>query len=534
MSLGVARSADRPEWSLLFMASRDETRDEQQRRFRVVFPGLLLILALAALDQNIVTTALPRIVASLGGVTRLPWVVTSFLLAQTITTPLYGKLSDMYGRRPLFYVAVIVFLGGSCLCGMAQTMTQLIAFRGIQGLGAGGLMTLVQTTIGDFVAPRDRAKYQGYFSVVFTACNIAGPLLGGIITEVWTWRWIFLVNVPVGVIALVAVSLGLPKGRRLRGHKIDYAGIGLLALSTSCFLIDLGEVGKAGEILRPDVIALMAVAIVGAILLILCERAASEPVIPPSLFKNKVFVIATGSLSLNFMAMSGAGLFLPLFFQLVLGMSPAEAGLMTLPVMGGIILTSLLSGKLVSRLGRYKFIAVIGLGMVTLSDVAMAYIAQTPNVSLLLIVPALLLMGLGAGFVFPIMNMAIQNSVVPAMMGAATASSIFFRTLGASFGVTLAGTIMNWRVRNGGPGMENGGVSHIRELLESRAADSLRAESAEHQAIIAVYQLGLSSVYGMAAVGAALAFLLLLAMPENPLKTRIESESDAFAEGAHA
>ncbi len=495
--------------------SDDAEKIAQGRRFKAVFPGLLMILALAALDQNIVSTALPRIVTSLGGLGQIAWVVTAFLLCSTVTTPLYGKLSDMYGRKRLFFVAVLIFLFGSILCGLAGTMEQLILFRGVQGLGAGGLVTLTQTTIGDFVPPRERAKYQGYFSAVITLCSIAGPLLGGVITEALSWRWIFYVNVPIGAVALTIIGIGLPRGLTSKKHDVDYTGIVLLTFSTTAFLSLLGLAGKSSGGI---VVTLAVAAILGSGLLIWRETVAAEPVIPLKLFRNRVFVVATMATSLNFVALQGVGLFLPLFFQLVLGMSPSHAGLMTVPLMLGLIASSIAGGRIVSAIGRYKLLPVVGLALVAIADFSLSRVVASQETRMALMLSLIFLLGIGSGLVLPILTMALQNAVDPADLGAATATSIFFRTLGGAFGVTLAGTIMNWRVQAALPGGLGANGAAIRDLLTSDAASAGAAMSARDHAIIGAYQHGLSSVYLMAACFAVAAFLCVRFLPERPLR----------------
>jgi EmrB/QacA subfamily drug resistance transporter len=497
-----------PESSAAVLESDDE--QATRRRFRAVFPGLLLILAIAALDQNIVSTALPRIVGSLGGLSRIAWVVTAFLLCSTVTTPLYGKLSDMYGRRPLFFAAVLIFLLGSVLCGMARSMNALIVFRGLQGLGAGGLITLTQTTIGDFVAPRQRAKYQGYFSAVITLCSIAGPLLGGFITEALSWRWVFYVNVPVGAVALTIIGVGLPPGRPVRKHQVDYPGIILLTLSTSSLLALLGLVGEPEPASPAKIVGFALLAVLGLVGMVLRARVASEPVIPPILFRSRVFVIATLTVALNFLALQAVGLFLPLFFQLVMGMSPSRAGLMTVPLMGGLIVSSIVGGKIVSAIGRYKMLPVVGLALVALADFSLSAVVSGGAVRLSVMLSLIMLIGLGAGLILPILTMAIQNAVDPANLGAATATSIFFRSLGATFGVTLAGAIVNWRVRAALP--------QAGALAPAHGLPSVDVLAGHDPALLAAYQHGLSAVYLMGGCFVVLAFLCVCLLPEKPLR----------------
>ncbi|HZX40542.1 MAG TPA: MFS transporter, partial [Myxococcaceae bacterium] len=334
-----------------------------RQEFRTVMAGLLLVLTLASLDQNIVATALPGIVSELGGLAHLSWVVTAFLVASTATTPLYGKLSDTFGRRAMFFVAIGVFLLGSVLCGLARDMGQLIAFRAVQGLGAGGLITLAQTTVGDLLAPRERGRYQGLFTAVFAVCSVAGPLLGGFITDALSWRWIFYINLPVGALALGLIAVALRPHHRALRHQIDYAGAALMVGGTVCTIVVLTLDATRGAWSRPSTWAEAAAAVVCFGLLAVRERHAAEPILPPRLFHDRVFVIASTVVGLTAVALFGAVIFLPLFFQLVLGAAASQAGLMLSPLMGGVIVASVVGGRLVTRSGRYKPMPVIGLGV---------------------------------------------------------------------------------------------------------------------------------------------------------------------------
>src|SRR5512142_1244382 len=352
-----------------------EAAPPSPREVRTVFAGLMMALALASLDQNIVGVALPLIVSDLGGLHHLSWVVTSFLVTSTATTPLYGKLSDMYGRKPLFIVAIVVFLIGSCLCGLSRSMTELVAYRGVQGLGAGGLMVLAQTTIADLVAPRDRGRYQGLFGAVFAFSSIAGPLLGGFITSALSWRWIFYVNVPVGIPALAMIAFGFHRPHHKVSHRIDYTAVALLTSSTVALLLVLSWGGVQYPWSSPLIIGLAMASVALTVLLIRTERRSAEPVLSPHIFHNRTVVIASAVMGLAFMGIFGAFVFLPLFFQLVMGMDPAKAGLMLAPMTGGLIATSFIGGRLVSRTGRYKIFPVVGLGCASLSFIAIMWAA---------------------------------------------------------------------------------------------------------------------------------------------------------------
>ncbi len=408
-------------------AAGGEARERAGRpAFGLSLAGLLTTMALASLDQNIVSTALPRIVADLGGLAHLAWVITAFMLTSTATAPLYGKLSDMHGRRPLFVVAILVFVSGSALCGLARSMTGLILFRGLQGLGAGGLMVLAQTAIADLVPPRQRGRYQGLFTGVFALCSVTGPVLGGVITEALSWRWIFYVNLPVGAVALSLILTALPRsGRRPVAHRVDYPGAALLIMTTAALLLLLSWGGTVAAWSSPTIAGLAFGAMALLALLLARERIAAEPILPLALFRNPVFAIAVAVVAITAMALFGAFVFLPTFFQLVAGESPSKAGLLTTPMMGGLIVASVLGGRLVSARGRYKGLSVLGLGLAVAGLVAIAAAARA-TAPLLAIEAALVVTGAGLGLVMPNLTVAIQNAVRPETAGGCHLGGVVF------------------------------------------------------------------------------------------------------------
>lgn len=495
-----------------------ENTPPSPREVRTVLAGLMLALALASLDQNIVGVALPQIVSDLGGLHHLTWVVTSFLVTSTATTPLYGKLSDMYGRKPLFVVAIMIFLIGSSLCGLSRTMTELVVFRGIQGLGAGGLMVLAQTTIADLVAPRERGRYQGLFGAVFAFSSIAGPLLGGFITSALSWRWIFYVNLPVGIPALAMILFGFNRPHHKVSHKIDYTAVLLLTSATVALLLVLSWGGVQYPWTSPLILGLAAAAAALTVLLIRTERRSTEPILSPHIFHNRTVVIATSVMGLAFMGVFGAFVFLPLFFQLVLGMDPAKAGLMLAPMTGGLIVTSFLGGRAVSRTGRYKMLTVAGLGAATLSFLVVM-IAATTGGGIGVIEISLIALGSGFGLVMPNLVVALQNAVEPREMGAATATAAFFRQLGGTFGVAMSGAIMTAGL--GGlhaekwAGMARGGRSLMEQGIQQIAA----LPPAQKDLVIAAYRHAISTTFLAGSVIIGLAFVLVLFLPEHALKS---------------
>ncbi len=495
-----------------------DTQQASPREVRTVMTGLMLALTLAALDQNIVSVALPRIVSDLGGLAHLSWVVTSFLLTSTAATPLYGKLSDLYGRKPLFIVAIVVFLVGSCLCGLSGSMTGLVIFRGIQGVGAGGLMTLAMTTIADLLAPRDRGRYQGLFGAVFAFSSIAGPLLGGFITSVLSWRWIFYVNVPVGLLALAFFTFGFHRPHRKVPHRIDYAGVLLLTSGTATLLLVLSLGGVQYPWTSPLMLSLAAAAVALCFLLIATERRTAEPVLSPHMFHNRVFVVASGTMALTFMGLFGAAVFLPLFFQLVLGLAPGRAGLLMAPMTGGVVLTSFLGGRLVSLTGRYKIFPIVGLAAASLAFLSVMA-AAAHGAGLAVIEASLIILGMGFGLVMPNLMVAIQNSVNPRELGAATATSAFFRSLGGTFGVALSAAIMTAQLRGLQPEGWAGFAGGARELMEKGIQQIAQLPPAQRNLVIATYRHAISTTFLTGAAITVLAFALVLFLPEHPLKS---------------
>ncbi|MFN8608249.1 MAG: MDR family MFS transporter [Vulcanimicrobiota bacterium] len=483
-----------------------------KRELKLVFPALMLALALAALDQNIVGTALPLIVSDLGGLSHISWVVTAFLLASTATTPLYGKLSDLFGRRPLFLTAITIFLIGSVLCGLSKNMLELIIFRGIQGLGAGGLMTLAQTTIADLIPPRERGRYQGIFGAVFAACSVAGPLLGGLITDALSWRWVFYVNLPVGAAALALIWIGLKPRQHERRPIIDYAGAGLLTAATSCILLVLSWGGSLYPWYSEIILALGAAAVFLVMGLIWQEQRAAEPILAPRLFRNRVFQIGASVISLNAMALFGAMIFLPLFFQLVMAQTPSSSGLLMAPLMGGVIVSSVASGRVVSRTGRYKLLTMAGLAVATASLLWLAWCARHASHPGQM-VAGLVTLGMSLGLVMPNLTVAIQNAVEMRDLGSATSTSAYFRSLGGSVGAAIAGALLNLGLARSftAGGLELG-------ILDQGISAMTRLPAAQFQVVMQAYREAIGSNLEACAAVAALACALTWLLPELPLR----------------
>ncbi|MEU0069377.1 MFS transporter [Streptomyces sp. NPDC006332] len=401
--------------------------------------ALLLGMLLAALDSTIVSTALPTIVSELGGLDHLSWVVTAYLLASTAATPLWGKLGDQYGRKRLFQMAIVIFLVGSVLCGAAQDMPQLIAFRALQGLGGGGLMVLSMAIVGDLVPPRERGRYQGMFGAVFGTTSVLGPLLGGLFTEHLSWRWVFYVNLPVGVVALAVIATALRIPRKSTRHVIDYLGTFLIASVATCLVLVASLGGTTWGWGSPQIVGLAVLGVVLAVVFVAVERRAAEPVLPLKLFRIRTFALSAVISFVVGFAMFGAMTYLPTFLQVVQGVSPTLSGVHMLPMVLGLLLASTFSGQVVSRTGRWKVFPVVGTGVTTLGLLLLHRLDE--NSSTAAMSGTFLVFGLGLGLVMQVLVLIVQNAVSYQDLGVATSGATFFRSIGASFGVAVFGTL---------------------------------------------------------------------------------------------
>ncbi|MCX4980643.1 MFS transporter [Streptomyces sp. NBC_00572] len=417
----------------------------QSRRTVVVTIGALLLgMLLAALDQTIVSTALPTIVSELGGLEHLSWVVTAYMLASTAGTPLWGKLGDQYGRKKLFQAAIVLFLIGSALSGIAQNMPQLIAFRAVQGLGGGGLIVLSMAIVGDLVSPRERGKYQGLFGAVFGTTSVLGPLLGGVFTQQLSWRWVFYINLPIGIVALFVIAAVLHIPVRSTRHTIDYLGTFLIASVATCLVLVASLGGTTWAWGSAQIIGL---AVLGAVLLVWfvrVERRAVEPVLPLKLFRIRTFsLVALISFVIGF-AMFGAMTYLPTFLQVVQGVTPTMSGVHMLPMVAGILITSTVTGQIVSRTGRWKVFPIAGTAVTCLGLLLLHGLTETSSTGEMSV--CFFVFGVGLGLVMQVLVLVVQNAVPYADLGVATSGATFFRSIGASFGVAVFGTIFTTRL----------------------------------------------------------------------------------------
>jgi EmrB/QacA subfamily drug resistance transporter len=495
-------------------------------------------MLLAALDQTIVSTALPTIVADLGGLSHYSWVVTAYLLASTISQPIYGKLGDLYGRKRIFQTAIGIFLVGSALCGLSQNMVELTAFRALQGLGAGGLIVIALAIIGDVVPPRERGRYQGYMGGVFAIASVIGPLIGGFLTQHASWRWVFYVNLPVGAVALVVIAIVLhddPSERK--AHRIDYEGAAALAVGAGMLTLGLTWGGTQYPWLSWHVIGAFLIGAVGVVAFIAIERRAAEPLIPLRLFRNDVFRASVAMSFLIGAAMFGTIIYVSLYLQVVHGVTPTVAGLKLLPLMGGVLAASIWGGRRISKIGHYRAFPIAGTALASVGLFLLSRVGVSTGY--LLFSVAMIVLGAGLGLVMPVLVLAVQNAVPRAQMGVATSSSIFFRSIGGSFGVAIFGAIFAnrlayWLPREI-PASAHLSTEQANKLLHSNLATISGLPQPVHEGLIQAFSNSLHTVFLLAVPVGVLAFVVSLFLREVPLRdSGGESLAAAVVEGGEA
>ena len=491
-----------------------------RRQVLIIIGALMLGMFLAALDQTVVSTARPTIVGDLHGASHLSWVVTAYLLASTVSTPLWGKLGDLYGRKVFFQAAIVIFLVGSALAGLSTSMIELIAFRAIQGLGGGGLMIRAMTIVGDVVSPRDRGRYMGLFMAMFGVTSIVGPLIGGVFVDYLSWRWIFYINLPIGAVALIVTAFSLPAVSTRVQHVIDYLGTALIALSATALVLFTSLGGSSYPWGSPFIIGLAVAGVVFALLFLLAERRAVEPIIPLPLFANRVFSAASAIGFVVGFAMFGALTFLPLFFQDVRGVSAIQSGLRLFPLMGGLLVASIGSGLLVSRWGRYKVFPVVGTALMTVGLYLMSLIGV--HTGAWAAAAYMAVFGFGLGLILQVLTVAVQNAVPYSELGTATSGVTFFRSIGGSFGAAVFGAVF--------ANLLLGNVLRALHLHAAPAGLSLSADDpGSIHRLPAAVQAGVidgiaHTIQTMFLIGvpiAFVAFLLSWTLPEVPLRKAI-------------
>ena len=511
----------------------DDLRAERSHsEIMVVITALMLVMFLAALDQTIVATALPRIAVDLHGLNKYSWVATSYLLTSAIVTPLYGKIGDLLGRKKIFQIAIVIFLIGSALCGLSRNMDQLVAFRALQGIGAGGLISLVLAIIGDVIPPRQRGRYQGYFGAVWGLSSVIGPVLGGFFADAPTiagvagWRLIFYINIPIGLIALAVVAsrLHLPVIRR--EHRIDYTGALFMTLSVVSLILVSVWAGITYAWGSPQILGLMASTLLFGIAFVWWELRASEPLIPMSLFKNDIFSVSVLLSLLIGIAMFAAILYIPQYQQIVRGYSPTKSGLATLPLIAGLMIASITSGRLITKTGHYKPYPIFGTIMVALGMWLFSHVSL--HTSILTLSVWMFIIGIGLGSFMQVTVLAVQNSVDRIHLGTATSATTFFRSLGSSLGGAVFGTVLISRLTYHLHQTLPAAASHISTssiITTGTSQISHLPAAAQHD----IFSAFVSSFHDMFLIGipfAIGAFVVALFLREAPLRDKANVRSD--------
>jgi EmrB/QacA subfamily drug resistance transporter len=482
-----------------------------------VFVALLLVVLLASLDQTIVSTALPTIAGDLGGLAHLPWIVTAYLLSTTVVGPIYGKLGDLFGRKAVLQSAIVLFLIGSALCGLSQNLPELIAFRALQGLGGGGLLVTVMAVIGDLFSPRERGRYQGYFGAVFAVSTVVAPLLGGFFVQDLSWRWIFYINLPLGLVSLAVIARSFAPQPTVEGPALDYAGAALLAVALTILVLacSIGINTLAGAWLA----GLLLAAAAALVWFVLVEATTIEPLLPLSLFRNRVFAAVCAVGLIVGLALFGSVTLMPVYLQIVGGASPQMAGLELTPMMGGVLLTSIASGRAISRLGRYKPFPIAGTAIVAVALERLSTLGV--NSPVWFASGYMLVLGLGLGLVMQVLVLAAQNAVPQRHLGVATAGATLFRSIGGTVGVALFGGVFGAALKSNLARLLPPGAVAAPVSAPAALAVAPEAVRAAYRASVA---LALHPVFHIAAALGALAFGLTFLLKEVRLRTTVGPE----------